>query len=60
MFELLKKNFKEIIEIIIRYSEQFREKYFSIRLEHFTALQKKSKNNIGGSILRETGMHSDT
>ena len=60
MFELQKKNLKEIIKKIIRCSEQFREKYFSIRSEHCTASQKKSENNIEGIVLSEAGMYSDT
>jgi hypothetical protein len=41
MFELLKKNFKETIEIIIRYSEQFRDKIFFHPLRIFHSFTKK-------------------
>jgi len=50
LFELLKKNLTEIIEIVNQYPEQYREKCFSTLLAHFKTSPKKSKNNMGGPL----------
>jgi hypothetical protein len=49
MFEQLKKQLKEIVEITEQCPEQYREKCFSILLEHFLAFQEKTKVPVGES-----------